>query len=92
MKFWMNSCASAIGSPTGTPRRMRSLVFMVLVRLKMVGAACGHTSSAQRCLLFSVVDWMHGRADSQSVSLVSGPQTNGQSRTHYALDLTQFPR
>src|SRR6187399_3204697 len=29
MKFWMSSCASAIGSPTGTPRRMRSLVFMV---------------------------------------------------------------
>ena len=27
-------------------------VFGVLVRLKMVGAACGHTPSAQRCLFF----------------------------------------
>jgi hypothetical protein len=47
----MNSCAHLIGSPTGTPRRMRSLVFMVLIRLKMVGAASGHTPSAQRCFV-----------------------------------------
>ena len=35
MKFWMNSYASWIGSPTGTPRRMRPLVFMVVVALKI---------------------------------------------------------
>jgi hypothetical protein len=27
------------------------LVFMVLARLKMVSAACGYTSSAQRCFV-----------------------------------------
>ena len=56
MKFWMNSCASRIGSPRGTPMRMRSLVFMVVVVLKMVDVARGHNAGAeQRCLFFFVV-------------------------------------
>ena len=35
---------------------------MVLVRLKMVGAACGHTPSAQRCLYFFVERIQPGKA------------------------------
>jgi len=52
MKFWMNSCAIWIGSPTGTPRRMRSLVFMVLVVLEMVGGVHAHFECAAAFVLF----------------------------------------
>ena len=38
------------------PWRMKTLVFMVLVRFKMTGAVCGHTPSVLRCLFFLSID------------------------------------
>ena len=53
MKLWMNSCASRIGSPTGTPRRMRSLVFMVVGSVENGGRGVrAHSECAVMFVLF----------------------------------------
>ena len=66
---------------------MRSLVFMVLVVLKMVGAACGHTPSAQRCLFFLSKGYSRGRLVTLPGCVDAIPQSRNAT---FAIGVSRF--